>query len=423
MTLALGNHPIVDGWDADVIAEDHHMYMKCMMASYWEEIFSIKRIENVSKLQLKPIWLPVTSYLVEDPSGGYFASCYARFQQARRHSQGVAEFSYILLQWISVWYETHGQMPLRSHAQIFCLAYKYCTVHIWNTVTAMFYLLISFMSSLMFLQSLIDGSFVERAYSFYNFDAQEEDKEMVLYLLATIPLQVTAGICMISGCFLVFKDSLEGRYCPLHLMISADEKKSGKEVQYMTFWESCKLFVWIAAEMISLAAPGLVVFGCIPLILAAISLSTNGHKFEYIVAAKPEGANGSVAVHEKSVAVNTSQNNQKYVPVAREDEEMYLEGETAGMYSREVSKDALNVPVGLRQHQVPLPDISHKLPSMGEFKRGGHSTTASTSTASGKGQTNSTGLSSSGASGTFSGMTSGMTSGLTSGNISEREEV
>ena len=29
-----------DGWDADVIAEDHHMFIKCMFGSYWEEIFA-----------------------------------------------------------------------------------------------------------------------------------------------------------------------------------------------------------------------------------------------------------------------------------------------------------------------------------------------------------------------------------------------
>jgi hypothetical protein len=143
MTLALANHPIVDGWDADVIAEDHHMYMKCMFASFWEEIFSIKRIENISKLQLRPVWLPVTSYLAEDPSGQWYDTCYARFQQARRHSQGVAELSYLLLQYFSIWSESEGKMPLRAHLQIWQLANKYATVHIWNTVSALITLCLS----------------------------------------------------------------------------------------------------------------------------------------------------------------------------------------------------------------------------------------------------------------------------------------
>jgi hypothetical protein len=31
MSLSLANHPMVDGWDADVIAEDHHMFIKCKL--------------------------------------------------------------------------------------------------------------------------------------------------------------------------------------------------------------------------------------------------------------------------------------------------------------------------------------------------------------------------------------------------------
>jgi len=231
LTLALANHPIVDGWDTDVIAEDHHMYMKCMMASYWEEIFATRKVENISKMQLKPVWLPVTSYLVEDPSGEYIKSCYARFQQARRHSQGVAELLYILLQWITVWFESNGTMPLRSHLQCFGLAAKYCTVHIWNTVTPMLYLCVSLISSIFVMQGLLDGSLMTRAVAIWNFDASEEDREMVLYLIMCIPAQLFAGFFMVSGCYLVFKDSLEGRYCPLHLQSGVGTSKQSKDMQ------------------------------------------------------------------------------------------------------------------------------------------------------------------------------------------------
>ena len=70
LTLALANHPMVDGWDADVIAEDYHMYVKCLSSHYWEQLFSEERsVKTVSKLKLEPIFVPVTSYLVEDPRG------------------------------------------------------------------------------------------------------------------------------------------------------------------------------------------------------------------------------------------------------------------------------------------------------------------------------------------------------------------
>jgi len=67
------------------------------------------------------------------------------------------------------------------------------------------------------------------------------------------------------------------------------------------------LLAWLTFELATLAAPGLVFYGCIPLMLAAVSLSTTGHKFEYIVAAKPEGANGpSDGFGYKPVSTNTN---------------------------------------------------------------------------------------------------------------------
>jgi len=106
-TLALLSHPNVGGWDTDVIAEDHHMFCKCFFASIWESVArsSLETFEEPvtigSKVQLQPVYLPAISYLVES-SEGWWASNVARFQQARRHSQGVAEISYVLLQYFQL---------------------------------------------------------------------------------------------------------------------------------------------------------------------------------------------------------------------------------------------------------------------------------------------------------------------------------
>eukprot|EP00441_Pelagodinium_beii_P000770 CAMPEP_0197688468 /NCGR_PEP_ID=MMETSP1338-20131121/105489_1 /TAXON_ID=43686 ORGANISM="Pelagodinium beii, Strain RCC1491" /NCGR_SAMPLE_ID=MMETSP1338 /ASSEMBLY_ACC=CAM_ASM_000754 /LENGTH=479 /DNA_ID=CAMNT_0043270683 /DNA_START=27 /DNA_END=1463 /DNA_ORIENTATION=- len=103
ITLALGNHPAVDGWDADVIAEDHHMFCKCWFGALWnaadnEQIGSGSLAEIKPKLKLQPIFLPCLGYLVES-SEGYMASLHARFKQARRHMQGIVELGYVVLQW------------------------------------------------------------------------------------------------------------------------------------------------------------------------------------------------------------------------------------------------------------------------------------------------------------------------------------
>lgn len=36
--LLLAENRFVRGWDADVIAEDHHMFMKCWSASFWDQL-------------------------------------------------------------------------------------------------------------------------------------------------------------------------------------------------------------------------------------------------------------------------------------------------------------------------------------------------------------------------------------------------
>lgn len=78
--------------------------------------------------------------------------------------------------------------------------------------------------------------------SVYNMDASEEDREIIMYMLIATPAQLFSGVFMILGCFLVFKDSLEGRYCPLHLMSNTVTTKS---VQEFSLWQSIKLYMQI----------------------------------------------------------------------------------------------------------------------------------------------------------------------------------
>merc|ERR1740121_290823 len=70
-----------------------------------------------SQVSVQPIYLPALSYLVE--STDTWSSLYARFQQARRHAQGVAELGYVVLQYVRLW--THmglWGLPARVHFQI-----------------------------------------------------------------------------------------------------------------------------------------------------------------------------------------------------------------------------------------------------------------------------------------------------------------
>jgi len=90
---------------------------------------------KVPKLQLRPVWLPAVCTLPEGDD--WFASNCARFQQARRHCMGVAELSYVLLQYVHLVLDTgFWHLPLHTHAGIWSLAWKMHTVHIMNNAQA-----------------------------------------------------------------------------------------------------------------------------------------------------------------------------------------------------------------------------------------------------------------------------------------------
>lgn len=91
-------------WDGDVIAEDHHAFLKCYFysahLSAQECLYAEKEGKSHSgcrpKLRVRPVMLPVKSTSVIS-NDGYWASWVERWNQAKRHCQGVAEMSYAIL--------------------------------------------------------------------------------------------------------------------------------------------------------------------------------------------------------------------------------------------------------------------------------------------------------------------------------------
>mmetsp|Transcript_112337 Transcript_112337/g.317493 ORF Transcript_112337/g.317493 Transcript_112337/m.317493 type:complete len:650 (-) Transcript_112337:342-2291(-) len=129
MLLSLADR--VGGWDADVIAEDHHMFCKCWFAS----VNSDGPRAAMPRVRLQPVFLPLKSYLVESSEGSttlkdYWASVKARFVQARRHMQGITELSYVLLQWVET-LRHHGvrKVPLRVHFGVLRILWAMLCVH------------------------------------------------------------------------------------------------------------------------------------------------------------------------------------------------------------------------------------------------------------------------------------------------------
>eukprot|EP00928_Gymnodinium_smaydae_P039188 TRINITY_DN26820_c0_g3_i1.p1 TRINITY_DN26820_c0_g3~~TRINITY_DN26820_c0_g3_i1.p1 ORF type:complete len:666 (+),score=57.36 TRINITY_DN26820_c0_g3_i1:65-2062(+) len=118
-------------WDGDVIADDHHCYLKSFLYSTFCEGQAI--VDSTDgchsccsgkgargPLQLKPIMLPVKTTSVV--AKNCMTAWKARYNQATRHAMGVAELSYVLL---AVW-DLLRTLPWRAYS--LSLLYRLCRV-------------------------------------------------------------------------------------------------------------------------------------------------------------------------------------------------------------------------------------------------------------------------------------------------------
>lgn len=300
------------------------MFCKCYFASIWEQIewhpasTAKGQLEGLqvaleSKVQLRPVYLPAISYLVE-ADGGWFASCYARFQQARRHSQGVAELSYVILQYVHVMFKTGiFGFPLRAHRKIWGIAGKMATVHIINTLHAMSMLMSTLFLAFALAQWVWAGNLwpllqSAQAQGLLGAVGSQDFSRFGLTSLCTIFGPVPPiGVLMTATTYFVIKDLLEGRLTqssppkpqqpgeesPCNCS-EASTDPMALDVQGSAFgtgglnWKKqLSLFGMIQNDFLSMAELTMLGYGLVPCTMAAWSLMRNGTKFEYIVAAKP----------------------------------------------------------------------------------------------------------------------------------------
>lgn len=299
----MASHPLVGGWDRDVIAEDHHMFCKCYFASIRDSMSSqregsaesSREAAAVPKVVLRPVYLPAISYLVES-SEGWLASVHARFQQARRHSQGIAELSYVLLQYIhllrdiGVW-----KLPLQTHTKVLGIASKMGTVHIVNQVQALALIIASLLlipGAVHWVSSGGLASVLEMAsntgYLNAIWVAAGGLGGLLKYLLAIFGPIPPMGILMTFTTTLVVMDVVEGRLTQIADRDGKSDNGPTKDKSaHSELMARLKLFFQIQNDYFSMAHFTLLAYGLAPVSLAAWSLLRRGHKFEYIVAAKP----------------------------------------------------------------------------------------------------------------------------------------
>jgi len=347
MTLALASHPEVDGWDVDVIAEDHHMFCKCYFAALWELAHARKEAEKKAlekgikqtteiviapQVKIEPIFLPAVSYLVE--SDGYFSSLWARFEQARRHSQGVVELGYVLLQYARLarndgW----NAIPWRTHMAIMSIAVKIHTLHITSTAQC-FSLIMAAVTTIVpgvfrwittggistLAAVLLEGNVESiKTHVFNSWDTLNYAQQALAASLGQV-----SGVTLLYSvtCFVVVKDLIEGEYYKVlgrpnivgamprvgeadETAEAASEETEGASAgaldsstlgnQMPSFCQGpfswpkrIGLLLHILSDTIFVGYSAITFYAMIPVCLAAWSLFRRGTDFEYIVAAKPE---------------------------------------------------------------------------------------------------------------------------------------
>lgn len=114
---------MAEAHEGDVIAEDHHCYIRCFFysalalahqaanSSRLEEIMPGQSPfrESMRPLQLRPIYLPAKATSVLSDQGAW-QTWIDRWHQAKRHAQGVAELSYVVLSTYDAFSQLGGQL-------------------------------------------------------------------------------------------------------------------------------------------------------------------------------------------------------------------------------------------------------------------------------------------------------------------------
>jgi hypothetical protein len=274
------------------------MFAKCFFASLWEAKDAC--VDMMPKVQLCPVWLPAVSTLPEED--GWLASNKARFQQAKRHSMGIAELSYVLLQYARLMLDVgFWRLPFRTHVSINSLILKMYTVHITSNVQA-FALITSAAFALPSLISwmyagglseLINTILAHGLSRFLHGESFSMVKWAFIGMFGPCP---AIGLLVSFTTYTVVNDLLDGRYS---YAASKSEKmctsqgiemptQASKQLSRRGWLERFWLALKIQNDYFNLAEITIVCHGLIPALMASWSLMRRGQaKFEYVVASKP----------------------------------------------------------------------------------------------------------------------------------------
>jgi len=274
-------------WDGDVIAEDHHSYIKNFF--YSAHASAAKSLSQPCAafndgcqpmLKVRPIFLPVKSLPVIS-NEGYWHTFVERWHQAKRHAQGVAELPYALLVvWdafctlpmsaysLSLFYQT-GRIVMRllcMHILPVCQAIGLATM-------TLYWLYFN-----RHLQSCPSSMrLVEALQSEYPLCAFGGAWNLVWPMAIPFGCVILANYMMVSTSFLMPVRHNRGKS-------AWHDEDSG--IEPMCGSKNFSAFVLISVDCVVFMSFMMIPYGLIACLLATWNVCFSGNRFKYITAAK-----------------------------------------------------------------------------------------------------------------------------------------
>jgi len=277
------------------------MFCKCYFASIWEQLDALRTGIGLqpsatecaaSRVRLRPVFLPAISYLVE--SDGWLASIHARFVQARRHAQGLAELSYIFLQQAHL-LMSGGSRHIASatHVKTWNIAGKMASVHILANMHSLSLILTTILLAVQTLRWLVSQSPQELlslwstrgAEGLWSLQSFAGLKWALFAIFGPVP---PLSMLMSTTTYIVVRDALEGKLSRDPAHPKELPSLQGSVDGGMGRLQQLKLYLMVQNDYLSGAFITLFAYGLVPATMAAWSLMTRGTGFEYVVGTKPK---------------------------------------------------------------------------------------------------------------------------------------
>lgn len=291
LSLQLGVNAQV--WGGDVIAEDHHAYLKCFFYSAKvsaEEALAAEEEKRFHsgcqpKLKVRQVMLPVKSTSVIS-SEGYWMTYVERWHQAVRHCQGVAELS---CSFLCTW-DLLCTMPSRLYSlsfliQLFKVNAKIVCMHTLPNVQALCLAVLT-------LYWLYAGRRLPVCPDQISWTTA--DDRTILCGLAgawvlTWPVVIPLFLVAVSNILYLKEGFLrpaerKGKALSSSIWHSSD---GGVKPTFGSCTLTC--IILVSADCIILTAPLMMVYGLLAELIGCWNVMIRGNRFTYITAAKLMG--------------------------------------------------------------------------------------------------------------------------------------